>query len=126
MVLCQRFEKDRLGTALMTHVVAAYHAAQHEAGCREPLRVRQGWAFQAVAIDGACRVRLALNRYGTSTSNHWKPGSELPADAAPLAVDYLGRFGALRGHDLAWAAESLPHNILIRAQLRGPGDRRVQ
>src|SRR5262249_7988970 len=80
------------------------------------------WALEAAAANGAPRDKLVLNRLGSSHAKLVsKPGPESRPTRPPITVGYLGRVEALKGvHDLARAARSLPADVPIRVEFRGP------
>ncbi len=120
----------RLGTAIgMTDLIARNQAAQRAMLAEvERFVLLTDWAHEAVALNGAPRALLALNRLGTSHRDP-KPGPDERPTALPLSVGCLGRFEELKGlHDVVRAVASLPRTAPIRAELRGPasgeGERR--
>jgi glycosyltransferase involved in cell wall biosynthesis len=90
------------------------------------------WAMSALEANGFPRSRLKRNRLGMSHDKATvKPGPAERPTTTPVTVGYLGRFDAIKGvHDLARAIASLPANLPIRVELRGPSagaaDRRVR
>jgi len=114
----------KVGTALgMTDLIARNQAMQ-----REMLRtvdrfvLLTAWAVEAAAANGAPRGKLALNRLGLSQGKVTpKPGPEQRPTTSPVTVGYLGRFERLKGvHDLARAIASLPPDVPLRVEFRGP------
>jgi len=80
------------------------------------------WALEAVVANGAPRSKLVLNRLGQSQEKvTMKPGPEDRPTTPPVAVGYLGRFDPIKGvYDLARAVTSLPPDVPIRVEFRGP------
>jgi len=86
------------------------------------------WALEAVIANGAPRSKLVLNRLGQSQENVTrKPGPEDRPTVPPVVVGYLGRFDTIKGvYDLARAVTSLPPDVPIRVEFRGPVRDRVE
>jgi len=114
----------KLGTALgMSDLIVRNQTKQREMlSTVDRFVLLTQWALEAVAANGAPRGKLSLNRLGWSHPGLVsKPGPEHQPTKAPISVGYLGRFEALKGvHDLARAAGSLPPDVSIRVEFRGP------
>jgi glycosyltransferase involved in cell wall biosynthesis len=80
------------------------------------------WAFEAVAANGASREKLVLNRLGMSHQKiAAKPGPDERPTRAPIQVGYMGRLDTIKGiGDLVRAVTSLPRDISLRLEFRGP------
>jgi glycosyltransferase involved in cell wall biosynthesis len=80
------------------------------------------WAHDTVAANAGNSARLSLNRLGTCGAiAEPKPSPELRPTKRPILVGYLGRFDSVKGvHDLARAFASLPRELEIRLEFRGP------
>ena len=124
----------RIGTALaMPDLIVRNQARQREMLAEaDAFVVLTGWAMGALEANGFPRSRLKRNRLGMSHDKATaKPGPAERPTTTPVTVGYLGRFDAIKGvHDLARAIASLPANLPIRVELRGPSagaaDRRVR
>ena len=85
--------------------------------------VLSDWAREAVLANGAPPDRVAVNRLGvrctTEESQRWRAIPKTRNQA--ITVAYIGRFEAIKGvHDLARAVASLPADLPLRVQFRGP------
>ena len=116
--------RGRFGTALgMPALIARNQAMQAEMiASVDRFVVLTQWALETVASNGAPSGKLALNRLGLSQPKpDPKPGPERQPTRAPITVGYLGRFDRIKGVlDLARAATSLPREVPIRVEFRGP------
>jgi glycosyltransferase involved in cell wall biosynthesis len=80
------------------------------------------WALDTLLANGAPRGKLALNRLGHS----WplvrrKLGPDVNPTTRPVKIGYLGRFESIKGvYDLVRAVRSLPPDMPIQIELRGP------
>jgi len=114
----------RFGTALgMPALIARNQAMQAEMiASVDRFVVLTQWALETVASNGAPSGKLALNRLGLSQPKpDPKPGPERQPARAPITVGYLGRFDRIKGVlDLARAAASLPPEVPLRVEFRGP------
>jgi glycosyltransferase involved in cell wall biosynthesis len=114
----------RLGTALsMSTLIVRNQTMQREMlATVDRLVLLTEWALEAVAANGAPRDKLALNRLGLSQDKIApKPGPEVQPTGRRITIGYLGRYEAIKGvHDLARAAASLPRDLAIRVEFRGP------
>lgn len=114
----------RLGTAVgMRDLVTRNQTRQREMlAAVDRFVLLTQWALDAAAANGAPREKLALNRLGLSQGKVApKPGPEEQPTARPITIGYLGRFDPIKGvHDLARAAASLPRDVGIRVEFRGP------
>ena len=114
----------RLGTALsMSDLISRNAAMQREMlATVDRFVVLTDWALRAACANGAPRDRLALNRLGLGQETvRPKPGPEEQPTVPPITVGYLGRFDRIKGgHDLGRAVASLPRDVPIRVQFRGP------
>jgi glycosyltransferase involved in cell wall biosynthesis len=114
----------KLGTALaMGDLIARNQEMQHQmVTLVDKFVLLTAWALEAAAANGAPREKLALNRLGLSHARPVpKPGAEERPTKNPIKVGYLGRFEAIKGVcDLARAAASLPCDIPLRVEFRGP------
>lgn len=114
----------KIGTALgMSELIAHNQVMQREMfDMTEKFVVLTGWAFEAVAANGAPREKLVLNRLGLS--HHMsaaKPGPDQRPTRAPIQVGYMGRLDTIKGvGDLVRAVTSLPRDISLRLEFRGP------
>ena len=114
----------RLGTALAMHdLISRNQAMQREMLTTvDRFVLLTQWALDAAAQNGAPREKLVLNRLGFSQrSSGRKPGPAERPTVGPIRVGYLGRFEAVKGvHDLARAAASLPSELPLEVEFRGP------
>jgi glycosyltransferase involved in cell wall biosynthesis len=114
----------RVGTALgMSELIVHNQAMQREMlDIAERFVVLTRWAFDAMAANGAPREKLVLNRLGMSHSKiAAKPGPDERPTRAPLLVGCMGRLDTIKGvHDLARAVTSLPRDVSLRVEFRGP------
>lgn len=119
----------KVGTALaMGDLIARNQGMQREMlATVDKFVLLTRWAFEAVAANGAPRSKLVLNRLGQSQDKvTQKPGPEDRPTAPPVTVGYLGRFDAIKGiYDLARAVKSLPPDVPIRVEFRGPAQDRA-
>ena len=79
-------------------------------------------AMDMAAANGGEPEKLALNRLGLSQEDvsHKADPARQPAQL-PITVGYLGRFDPIKGvTDLARAFASLPRDLPIRLEFRGP------
>jgi glycosyltransferase involved in cell wall biosynthesis len=117
----------RWATALsMSDLIVRNRAMQQELlALADRFVVLTRWALDAVAANGAPAAKLACNPLGLGQSAiRRKPGPGERPTAAPVRVGYLGRFESLKGvADLARAAASLPGDVAISVELRGPTSR---
>ena len=114
----------KLGTALGLRALIAHNQAMQRRmlATAEKFILLTQWAFDAVIANGASRARLELNRLGVSgeTSQH-KPGPGERPTQKPVSIGYLGRFDPIKGVlDLARAVATLPPDLAVRVELRGP------
>ena len=121
----------KLGTALgMSDLIVRNQARQRAMlSSVDKFVLLTEWALEAVAANGGDRDKLVLNRLGLSQLERaLKPGPEQRPTKSPITVGYLGRFEALKGvHDLARAVVSLPLDLPLRVEFRGPvGDEAAQ
>ena len=116
--------RGKLGTALsMSDLIARNQRTQGAMlATVEKLVLLTEWALRAAAANGAPRDKLALNRLGLGHAKcSPKPGPDDLPTTRPITVGYLGRFDAIKGvHDLARAVASLPRDVPIRVEFRGP------
>ena len=79
-------------------------------------------ASDVVVKNGGDPKKLALNYLGLSHQHYQpKPRPEEQPTTAPVTFGYLGRFATLKGIlDLARALASLPADVPLRAEFRGP------
>jgi len=114
----------KLGSALgMSALIVRNQAMQRElVSTVDKFVLLTQWAFDAVVANGAPRQRLALNRLGISHEHlPIKPAPEQQPTQTPITVGYLGRFDPIKGvYDLARAVASLPRNVALHVELRGP------
>jgi len=114
----------RLGTGLgMPDLIERNQAAQREMlSTVDRFVLLTDWALGAAAANGAPRDKLALNRLGLSQGKVvTKPGPDERPTGRPITIGYLGRFEAIKGvHDLARAAASLPRDVAVHVEFRGP------
>ena len=114
----------RCGTALaMSDLIARNRSMQREMlGLVDRFVVLTRWALDALAANGAPRGKLALNPLGLGqTTVPRKPGPREQPTVRPVKVGYLGRFESLKGvADLARAVASLPEDIAVSVEFRGP------
>ena len=114
----------KVGTALgMSDLIARNQKMQREMlATVDAFVLLTEWALEAVAANAGTRDKLVLNRLGLSHSMPvQKPGPEHQQTKLPINVGYLGRFEALKGvYDLARAVASLPLDVPIRVEFRGP------
>jgi glycosyltransferase involved in cell wall biosynthesis len=84
--------------------------------------VLTSWAFDKLIANGAAREKIRLNRLGVSElPSVRKPDPDCRPTSRPILVGYLGRFEAIKGvEDLARAIASLPLELPIRFEFRGP------
>lgn len=112
------------GTALgMSALIERNRARQLEVlGDLDRFVVLTGWALEAVAANGLPREKLALNRLGHGHGEiRPKPGPDERPTRLPVRVGYLGRFDPIKGvHDLVAAVASLPAEVPLTLELRGP------
>jgi glycosyltransferase involved in cell wall biosynthesis len=122
-----RSAPGRFATALsMSDLIARNRAAQQELlALVDRFVVLTRWALDAVAANGAPAAKLACNPLGLAQSAiARKPGPRERPTRAPLRVGYLGRFESLKGPaDLARAIASLPRDLALSVEFRGPTDR---
>ena len=77
------------------------------------------WARQAMLRNGAPPKTVVLNRLGAAGTYATKP--DTPTQR-PVRVGLLSRFEKIKGtHVLARAVASLPPNVEIEVEMRGPG-----
>ena len=114
----------RLGTALgMSDLIVHNQTMQREMlATVDRFVLLTEWALEAAAANGAPREKLALNRLGLSQGKVApKPGPEERPTGCPITIGYLGRYDAIKGvHDLARAVASLPRELALRVEFRGP------
>ena len=114
----------RLGTALgMSDLIVHNQTMQREMlATVDRFVLLTEWALEAAAANGAPREKLALNRLGLSQGKVApKPGPEEQPTGCPITIGYLGRYDAIKGvHDLARAVASLPRELALRVEFRGP------
>lgn len=114
----------RLGTALsMSDLISRNAVMQREMlATVDRFVVLTDWALRAACANGAPRDMLALNRLGLGQETvRPKPAPEEQPTVPPITVGYLGRFDRIKGgHDLGRAVASLPRDVPIRVQFRGP------
>jgi glycosyltransferase involved in cell wall biosynthesis len=113
-----------LGTALsMPDLIRRNQAMQREMmSTVDRFVLLTDWALGAAAANGAPRDKLALNRLGLSQGKvAAKPGPDEQPTGRPITIGYLGRFDPIKGvHDLARAAASLPPDVRVLVEFRGP------
>lgn len=79
------------------------------------------WAFDALVANGAPPAKLAINRLGVSYPVAPKPSPEHKPTESPVKIGYLGRLVDIKGvFDLARAVVSLPIDLPLRVEFRGP------
>ncbi|MBS1790795.1 MAG: glycosyltransferase [Acidobacteria bacterium] len=79
------------------------------------------WAFDAVVANGAPPKKLAINRLGVSYAVSPKPSPATRPTTTPVKIGYLGRLVDIKGvHDLARAISSLPTELPLQIEFRGP------
>jgi glycosyltransferase involved in cell wall biosynthesis len=113
-----------LGTALSMSDLIAFNQ-RRQADMLELVDafvVLTGWAFDKVVANGAAPEKIRLNRLGVSElPSVRKSGPDCRPTSRPILVGYLGRFEAIKGvEDFARAIASLPSELLIRFEFRGP------
>ncbi|HVJ81814.1 MAG TPA: glycosyltransferase [Planctomycetia bacterium] len=82
--------------------------------------VLTGFARKALLENGAPPEKVVVNRLGVGPQFVGLRPARPPA-AAPLRIGYLGRFDAIKGvEDLARAIASLPPELPLRFEFRGP------
>jgi glycosyltransferase involved in cell wall biosynthesis len=116
----------RCGTALaMSDLIARNRSTQREMlALVDRFVVLTRWALDAVVANGAPAGKLVLNPLGFGqTAIQRKPGPREQPTMSPVKVGYLGRFESLKGvADLARAAASLPGDLAISVEFRGPAN----
>jgi glycosyltransferase involved in cell wall biosynthesis len=114
----------RLGTALSLNDLIAFNKQRQDDMLElvDAFVVLTGWAFDKVVANGARPEKVRLNRLGVSElPTARKPGPDRRPTSCPVLVGYLGRFEAIKGvEDLARAIASLPRELPIRFEFRGP------
>jgi glycosyltransferase involved in cell wall biosynthesis len=114
----------KVGTALsMSDVILRNQRMQREMlQSIDMFVVLTAWGRETVLANGAPPGRVAVNRLGISLSKaRRKPGPNEQPTHIPIKVGYLGRFDAIKGvHDLVRAVASLPADVSLRVELRGP------
>ena len=114
----------KVGTALaMGDLIARNQEMQREMlATVDTFVLLTHWALEVVVANGAPRSKLVLNRLGQSQEKVTrKPGPEDRPTAPPVTVGYLGRFEPIKGvYDLARAVTSLPPDVPIHVEFRGP------
>lgn len=92
--------------------------------------VLTSWARDAVIANGADPNKVVLNRLGHSHDGLTvKPSPQQQPTTRPIRVGFFGRFHVTKGvHDLARAVTSLPRDVAISVEFRGPsqGDANAQ
>ncbi len=114
----------KVGTALaMGDLIARNQGMQREMlATVDAFVLLTRWALEAVVANGAPRSKLVLNCLGQSQEKVTrKPDTEDRPTAPPVTVGYLGRFDIIKGvYDLARAVTSLPPDVPIHVEFRGP------
>lgn len=114
----------RLGTALgMPALIARNQAMQQEMlRATDRFVLLTEWARRIVGANGAAGGTLAINRLGADFNGVGrKPGPLLRPTRRPIRIGYVGRFEAVKGvHDLARAVASLPADVPLGVEFRGP------
>ena len=114
----------RLGTALSLNDLIAFNQQRQDDMLElvDAFVVLTGWAFDKVVANGARPEKVRLNRLGVSElPSARKPGPDRRPTSCPVLVGYLGRFEAIKGvEDLGRAIASLPRELPIRFEFRGP------
>lgn len=112
------------GTALsMSDLISRNQARQREMlATADKFVLLTQKALTMVAANGGSLQRLGLNRLGVSHTNiDRKPSPEIAPTRLPIQVGYLGRLESIKGvHDLVRAVATLPRNVPVRVELRGP------
>ena len=114
----------KLGTALgMSNLIAFNQSQQDETlALVDKFVVLTSWASETLLANGAQPAKVSLNRLGVrELPSARKPDPDRRPTRCPLLVGYLGRFEAIKGvEDLARAIASLPPELPIRFEFRGP------
>jgi glycosyltransferase involved in cell wall biosynthesis len=115
---------SKLGTALgMADLIARNQARQRELyDAVDCFTVLGEWAANILTANGAPIGKLKINRLGMAQRELLSlPRKKNGAGDRPLALGYLGRFDRIKGvYDLAQAFASLPAELPVRLELRGP------
>ncbi len=114
----------RLGTGLgMSDAIAHRREKQRQLFQQvDRFVILADWAWEIAAANGAPLEKLALNRLGVRPDlGRKKPGPTDQPTRLPLEIGYLGRFDQIKGvQDLARACASIPREVPIRVEFRGP------
>jgi len=116
----------KLGTALgMSDLIAHNRTRQRRVlSVLDRFVLLSRAASDVVVKNGGDPKKLALNYLGLSHQHYQpKPLPEEQPTTAPVTVGYLGRFATLKGVlDFARALASLPADVPLTAEFRGPID----
>jgi glycosyltransferase involved in cell wall biosynthesis len=110
----------RVGTALGMAALIRHNQRRQRALLDgvEAFVVLTETARRMLLANGAPPARVVLNRLGVGEGLVRKPER---ATTAPITVGYLGRYDRVKGvHDLVAAVVSLPRDVKLRLELRGP------
>lgn len=114
----------RVGTALSMSDLIAFNQRQQADMLElvDAFVVLTGWAFDKVIANGGAPEKVRLNRLGVAElPPSPKAGPDAKPTRSPILVGYLGRFEAIKGvEDFARAIASLPRELPIRFEFRGP------
>lgn len=113
----------KLGTMFGMHdLIRRNLQTQHEQfDLVDKFVVLNQWAFDALVANGAPPKKLAINRLGVSYPVAPKPSPEHKPTESPVNIGYLGRLVDIKGvFDLARAIVSLPVDVALRVEFRGP------
>ena len=114
----------KLGTALGMSDLIAFNQRQQAEMLQlvDEFVVLTAWALDKLIANGAPREKIRLNRLGVrELPSARKLGPDRRPTRRPIMVGYLGRFEAIKGvEDFARAIASLPPDLPIRFEFRGP------
>jgi glycosyltransferase involved in cell wall biosynthesis len=114
----------KLGTTVgMGDLIARNQAAQRRMLVMvDAFVVLTRWAFDVLLANGAPHEKIVLNRLGMSWEQVTrKPPPEMQPTRPPVRVGYLGRVDPVKGvYDLARAVASLPRDLAVCVEFRGP------
>lgn len=97
------------------------HTQREQFDLADKFVVLNQWAFDALVANGAPPQKLAINRLGVSYPVAPKPSPEFKPTESPVKIGYLGRLVDIKGvFDLARAIVSLPADVQLRVEFRGP------